>query len=421
MKNLTRRDFLKASAAGTLTMMLTSATGILSFATEEGISANAAGLKPIFDGHGNKYEYGHFTIEAIVIDANKEDINPNAVFSLYHIMDYTEAVPYADSYDANGVDHNQNNTSSMYILISGDEALMIDLGNGPTATARHFGEDASDQAVLDKIDQELRDIAASLVEDRNFRIAITHKHGDHVGFSTAFAGQGITVYYPEKDMSDNIAKRFAEYDFQTFTEGEFQIEVGDVTVDTILCQGHTDGSTIYVINTPVITYNASMTQADARYLVMSGDAIGSGSSVWIFSYDGLVQFNGSIDQAVKKLESYKAYDDGLGKGVQNTAELLLLGGHGWQYTNRFGNMRMDLEYARSMQSLIHNLNESWRWQYDGVDGLSLEDWMRKGYICLKSCNTNNGRYTAYFGSTLVSSAAITGPFTAFQQYAGYTE
>lgn len=416
-KAISRRDFLKATAASTLSVAVLGATGIVAGAAENTEKPNnKSGLAPVFNGYGSKYEYGHFTVEANVINANTEDFNPNPSFSVYHIMDYTAAVPYADSMATNGAT-NDNNTASMYVITSGNDALLIDMGNGAKSTASHFGEDAEDEAVCAKIDEEYRELVLSLVENRNFKIAITHKHGDHVGFSTALAGLGYTVFFPEGDLNDSIKERFADYDFQTFVPGEFQIPVGEITIDTILCGGHTDASTIFVINTPVITYNYGATNATASYISFIGDAIGSGSSVWIFSLDGLKMLNDQIDDAVAKLESYTAFDAGLGAGEETGAKLLLLGGHGWQYVNRFGTMNMDLEYAKSMQNLIHVLADGSKWQYDGVDGLSLEDWMRRGHVALKAVGTAD-RYTSYFGTTLTSAAGITCPLDAMRQYAG---
>lgn len=415
-KTISRRDFLRGAAAGTLSVAVLGAAGMSAGAAEQ---ESKAGLAPVFDGYGSKYEYGHFTVEATVIDANSEEHNPNPSFSLYHIMDYTKEVPYADSMDTNGAT-NDNNTASMYLITSGKDALLVDLGNGPAATAMHFGEDAEDAAVLEKINTEYRDLILSLAEDRNLKIAITHKHGDHVGYSTAFEGLGYTVLFPEGDVDDKIKERFASYEFQTFVPGEFTIQVGEIAVDTILCPGHTAASTIFVMNTPLITYNYDASNATATYLSLIGDAIGSGSSVWIFSLDGLNQLNEGIDAVVEKLESYTSFDAGLGAGEETGAKMLFLGGHGWQYVNRFGTMNMDIEYAKSMQNLIHILSDADKWQYDGVDGLTMEDWMKRGYVALKSVGAF-GRYTCYFGTTLTSAAAITGPLDAMKEYAGIAE
>lgn len=368
-----------------------------------------------FDGYGSKYEYGHFTVEAVVINSNSEPFNSNPSFSVYHIMDYTAQVPYADSTPTNGAT-TQNNTASMYIITSAKDALLIDMGNGPVATAKNFGENHEDEKVLEALNTEYRDLISSLIEDRNFEIAISHLHGDHVGYSTAFAGQNLTVHFPKPDVNEKITGRFKEYNFQPFIPGEMQLIVGDIVVDTILCPGHTNGSTLFMINTPVITYNHDATNAAATYLCFSADAIGSGSSVWTFTLEALEQLNDNINGVIEKLETYTDYDTGLGLGVEQGAKLLFLGGHGWQYTNRFGRMNMDIEYAKSMQNLIHVLSDGSKWEYDGVDGLTLEQWMKRGNVALKTVNIAD-RYTAYFGTTLTSAAAITCPLPAMRQYA----
>ena len=411
-KNISRRNFLKASAIGALGM---TAIGSMALAEENKGASGKAGLAPVFNGYGSKYEYGHFTVEATVIDANSEEFNKNPSFSVYHIMDYTAEVPYADSMATNGAT-NDNNTASMYVITSGKEALLVDMGNGAASTASHFGEDKEDAVVIEKINTEYRDLVLSLAGDRELKIAITHKHGDHVG-SSAMEGLGLTVLFPEGDVNDSIKERFANFDFQTFAPGEYQIPVGEITIDTIICPGHTDASTIYVINTPVITYNYGATNATATYISFIGDAIGSGSSVWIFTLAGLKQFDAGIDAAVEKLESYTAFDAYLGAGEQTGAKLLLLGGHGWQYQNAFGTMNMDIEYAHSMQNLIHMLHDSDRWAYDGVDGLDFKAWLKRGNIALKDVGSN-GRYTCYFGTTLTSAGGITSPLEAMRQFAG---
>ena len=411
-KQITRRNFLKATALSALSM-----SAIGAAVAEEKPAIGKAGLAPVFDGYGSKYEYGHFTVEATVIDANSEEFNTNASFSIYHIMDYTAAVPYASSLPTNGAT-TENNTASMYVITSGDDALLIDLGNGPANTAKNHGENKDDEAVVAKINEEYRDLVLALADGRNLKIAITHKHGDHVGYSTAFEGMNMTVYFPEGDSGEKIVKRFETYDFQTFVPGEFTIPVGEIVVDTVLCPGHTNASTIFVINTPVITYNYGATNASASYVAFIGDAIGSGSSVWLFNYNGMKLMDENIDAVIEKLESYTAFDACLGKGEETGAKMLLLGGHGWQYENAFGTMRMDIEYAKSMQNLIHAAKDSSKWAYDGVDGLDFTEWMKLGKVALKDVGDGSGRYTCYFGTTLTSAAGITGSLEGMRQYAG---
>lgn len=411
-KNLSRRNFLKATAL--------SALGVAAMGTASAEAVESkAGLAPVFDGYGSKYEYGHWTVTATVINANSEDFNTNASFSVYEIADYTEAHPVADNYATNGVT-DQNNIASMYVITSGNDALLIDMGNGASKTAGQWGEDASDPAVIEKINAEYKEVVLGLAGGRNLKVAITHKHGDHVGYSDALADLGLTCYFPAGDESDSIKKRFEAYDFQLFTPGEFQIPVGDIVVDTIVCPGHTNASTIFVINTPVITYNYNASNADASYVAFIGDAIGSGSSVWLNSLNSLKLFYENIDAAIEKMVAYTEFDACLGKGAETGANMLLLGGHSWQYNNRFGKMRMDIEYAKSMQNVIKALKDPSKWEYHGVDGLAMEAWMKKGYVALKDAESN-GRYTAYFGTTLTSAGAITSSITNMQKFAGIIE
>ncbi len=402
-----------AKTAGTATITAKTADGGKTASCLVTVTASGK-PEPVFNGNGSKYEYGHFTTEAVVLDANSEEGNPNGSYSIYHIMDYTKDVPYADSYDANGATDG-NNTASMYVITSGNNALLIDMGNGAASTASHFGEDSKDEAVIARLNQEFKDLVEALAAGRHLEIAISHQHGDHVGYSSAM--KEYKVYYPEGDVNDKMKDRFKDYNFTTFTPGDaFKIQVGDLTVDTLLCAGHTNASTIYIINTPIVTYNEDKTQASAKYMVFSSDAVGSGSSVWLFSAAGMRQFDEGIDEVVEKLESYSSYNAGSGLGTKNDATIQLLGGHGWQYENRFGTMTMDISYVRNMKELIHRLADRNNWRFDGDGGKTLEEWMAEGYVVLKDVG-NMGRYTAYYGNPKTSAAGITGPYTAMVEYA----
>lgn len=402
-----------AKTAGTATITAKTADGGKTASCLVTVTASGK-PEPVFNGNGSKYEYGHFTTEAVVLDANSEEGNPNGSYSIYHIMDYTKDVPYADSYDANGATDG-NNTASMYVITSGNNALLIDMGNGAASTASHFGEDSKDEAVIARLNQEFKDLVEALAAGRHLEIAISHQHGDHVGYSSAM--KEYKVYYPEGDVNDKMKDRFKDYNFTTFTPGDaFKIQVGDLTIDTLLCAGHTNASTIYIINTPIVTYNEDKTQASAKYMVFSSDAVGSGSSVWLFSAAGMRQFDEGIDEVVEKLESYSSYNAGSGLGTKNDATIQLLGGHGWQYENRFGTMTMDISYVRNMKELIHRLADRNNWRFDGDGGKTLEEWMAEGYVVLKDVG-NMGRYTAYYGNPKTSAAGITGPYTAMVEYA----
>ena len=383
---------------------------------------------------GDTCEYGHFTVKVLEANANSEDFNENTDFSLYEIMDYTQKVPYADSYNANGATED-NNTSSMYILTSGDHALLIDLGNGAEATARHFGEVDTeqkddngnyvvDEAVIDKINSEYHNLIHEIIGDRDYQIAITHNHGDHTGYYSALGGEGLTVYFPEKDYGDDQKAMFDDlYQVETFTPGDFIINVGDVKVESISCKGHTDDSALFLIDTPVVTYDFDGDKAvssSGQYILLTGDAIGSGSSVWLFSSYAVKNLTKSISSVYGKMKTMTNYDDYLGNGEKTDATLRIYGGHGWQYTNRFGDMKMDLGYIKSMKDLLDRLPEG-DWvtaDAEGVaeDGTDINTLLEDGKMVMKPAN--DWMSTVYAGTDLSEVAAVTSMPDVFNEIAG---
>ena len=377
---------------------------------------------------GDKYEYGHFTAEAIAINANSEDFNENPDFTVYSINDYTAEVPMADSYQANG-GTDQNNTSSTYIVLTENKAVLVDLGNGAAATASHFGEDSEDQAVLDAINAEYRDLVYSLVGDRELSIVITHNHGDHLGYYNALSEEGLTLYFPEGDYTDKIVENYGDfsemYDLKLFTPGEEVIEMEDgIELATILCNGHTADSTLYIMNTPVVSYeydnDGKAVDSDAEYLVFTGDAIGSGSSVWIFSADSMKTLSESIEGAYDTLASYNTYDDYLGNGEKTDANIHIEGGHGWQIWNRFGDMNMDLSYVESLKTLLEKAKDG-QWVSAGDDNKTLEELMEEGNLVTKPLDHVFLDTTIYYGPELESAAGMTTSMAALKEYAGLTD
>ncbi len=372
-------------------------------------------LSHFFKGSGHKYEYDYFTAESIVVNGNDEDFNKNPSFSIFHIMDYTKKNLPDNGIQANG--SATQNMSSSYVILSGEEALLIDMGNDPLTTAKNFGENGEDELVFKKLIQEYKSIVLSLIKNRKLTIAITHLHHDHIGYSAAFENEDVTVFFPLADINEEIKDRFKKYNLQPFIPGENNISIGEVIVNTLSCPGHTPGSTLFLISTPLISYNQATTNGSITYFIFSGDAIGSGSSVWFFSLEGLKTLRNHIGAVIENLENIIASNKNSHFHVTGKAEILFLGGHTWQYTNRFGLMNMDIEYIKSMENSLHALADKSKWKYDGDDGLSLEQWLKQGRVVLKSAD-HLDLYTAYFGTTLTSSAAITCPLFMLKEYAG---
>ncbi len=367
---------------------------------------NKLGLK-------NKKESAHFTVETIVSNANSEEINQNPDFTVYEIDDYTKETPMADSYDANGATED-NNTASMYLVTTDKKAVLIDMGNGAAVTATHFGEDAENKEVLSALEKEYKELIDTLVGDRELEIAVTHNHGDHLGYYSALAGNNIKLYFPEGDYTDAVVEKYGDlskvYNLELFTPGEFDIALSDdLNLNTISCAGHTDASTLYVLDVPVVSYetdkNGEYSGSSAQYLVFTGDALGSGSSGWIFTAEGMKKLMDSIGPVYDKLASYNSYNDYLGEESKE-AGILIKGGHSWQTTNRFGEMSMDLSYVKSMKDLCEKIKEG-NWVKDGDEGKSIEELLKEGKLVTKPLEHPFLNVTIYYGEEPSSIAGIT--------------
>ena len=99
----------------------------------------------VFQNVGDTYEFGHFTIEAIVLNANAESFNENPEFSLYSINDYNSIVPKAYSDTCNGLTSEEfpNNCSTMYLIVTEDYACSL-IWKWPDSDGEKHGEDRSD-------------------------------------------------------------------------------------------------------------------------------------------------------------------------------------------------------------------------------------------------------------------------------------
>lgn len=403
-------------------LFLLTAAGVMAL----GMSAMAS--EADLSAAGDKYESGHFTVRAIAVNANSEEFNENADFTAYSINDYTEEVPMADSYDANGAT-SDNNTATMYLVMDEDTAVLIDLGNGAASTAAHFGEDGEDQEVLDALNAEYKELIYSLTGDRELSIAITHNHGDHLGYLSALAGENIKLYFPETDYTESVVETYGDlsetYDLETYAPGELTISLGDgLELSTLSCAGHTDGSTIYVLETPLVTYEydeaGEATGSSAQYLIFSGDALGSGSSAWIFSVDGINTLAESIGPVYDTLATYTSYNDYLSEEPKNDAAILIEGGHEWQITNRFGDMTMGLEYVENLKTLTEKVKAG-DWVEEGYEDMTLEELLQEGYAVTKPLEHAFLDTTVYYGTELTNVAGMSTSLAAMEEAAGIAE
>lgn len=375
---------------------------------------------------GALWQTQHFTAESVTGNANTEDFNPNPEFAIYSINDYSEAVPYAYSDTSNGVASAErpNNCASMYMVLSKDVALVIDLGNGAAATAGNFGEDKQNADVTAAIDAEFKQLVTDLADGRQLVFAITHNHGDHLGYRTAFADtEGIKVYFPKADYTKEYFG--ANFDVVLFDPGELTIDLGNgVTVETIWAGGHSAGSTVFAVNVPHVQYqygtNGKPVSSTGVFHVFGGDAIGSGAGVWIFSADALKMLSESIPGVVAKLETYNTYSDGLSEAPCTDGTINVLGGHGWQKFGRFGELTMDIEFVRNLQTALE-IAAKGEWVDEGNDTSKEAQLLAEGNVVLYNWGMEHWLgNTIYYGKDISRVNGVDLNMNALNTYAGKT-
>ena len=210
--------------------------------------------------------------------------------NVYHIQDFNNENPAGETFDADGKLTHFNNCSDIYLVVGEQEALLIDLSN-PIDWADNAAE-------------SLRGLVAERTAGKPLTIAFTHNHGDHTGMLPAFLEEDVRFALPEKDFT-RLADRFPTDRYRFINEGEV-FDLGDCQVEAIAVPGHTDGSTVYLLQ--------------GRDLLFTGDAIGSGHGVWIFNENGFNQYVSAVPHLIAALEE---------RGV-NPDKLKVYGGHYWQ-------------------------------------------------------------------------------------------
>jgi glyoxylase-like metal-dependent hydrolase (beta-lactamase superfamily II) len=102
---------------------------------------------------------------------------------------------------------------------------------------------------------------------------------------------------------------------------------GGFVVDALEIPGHTDHSTAYFLR--------------GKNLVFTGDGIGSGNGVWIFSAAGFSQYCRSIERLIAYIRTpANAIDEG---------KVVIFGGHYWQKRDK---EKLTMQYILDMQKLI---------------------------------------------------------------------
>lgn len=267
-------------------------------------------------------EIGPFTVSLI-----KENV--------WHVEDYNSSHPRGLSVKEDG-SYTFNSCSDMYIIRGKKKALLIDLTNNIT-----WAEGA---------DEALRKIFYDRAGDREKIITVTHNHGDHTGMAHAFADEpGISYMLPVNDFKDD--KIFPAHK-QLIADRDC-INLGGMVVDCVQCEGHTPGSMVFFLK--------------GHNLGFSGDAIGSGTGVWIFSKEGFRQYTNGVENLLSYMEDPKSEID--------PETFVLWGGHTYQNSG----FELGVQTVRDAKELNDQIwNGTAQWEPYNMVARGLDATFRNG-------------------------------------------
>ena len=244
-----------------------------------------------------KIERGPYTLETI------SD-------GIYQIQDYNSTRGRGTYTNAEGQISN-NNCSDMYLVVGSKKALLIDLSNKIQWA--------------DNADESLRSLVGEYSQGRDLVITITHIHGDHLGMLYAYTDDNkVNFWIPKSDFPNG--EPFPKGRTTLFDDNA-TIDLGGVLVKTLKVEGHTPGSTLFFV--------------EGRDIVFTGDAIGSGSGVWIFSAEAFAQYKIGVTRLIDYINSPE-------NGI-NKEKLIIYGGHSWQGLEQWP---IGAKYITDMGSLI---------------------------------------------------------------------
>lgn len=236
---------------------------------------------------------------------------------VYRIEDSNAQNPAGHHYAPDGHLAGVNNCSDMYLIVGRDRALLIDLSNRIT-----WYEDPG---------AWLRGLIAQRIGRRPLVVALTHAHGDHMGMIDAFRDDpAVNFWVPAADFAGSEV--FPADRTVFFEEGASLDLGGGCRVHSLMLPGHTDGSTVYFL--------------EGSNRVFTGDAVGSGSGVWLFTPESFFRYAESIDRLIAYVE-----DPACGLDPEH---LTLYGGHYWQ---RGRQEHLGMQYLRDMRTLIERIRE----------------------------------------------------------------
>jgi len=256
---------------------------------------------------------------AVAASAQRQEKGPYTVHPIIpgvvRIEDANAGNPAGIHLDAEGKPAGLNNCSDMYLITGRDQALLIDLSNWIKW---------DDTAVA-----SLQALVAEEIGGRRLFITVTHNHGDHTGMLPAFKDNpDVTFWIQTAEFKDRDL--FPAERTTPIADSPALDLGGGVVVDALEIPGHTDHSTAFFLR--------------GKNLLFSGDGLGSGHGVWIFSADGFAQYRHSVDKLINYIRDPA-------HGIDES-QLVVYGAHYWQKREK---EKLTMQYILDMQTLIGEL------------------------------------------------------------------
>lgn len=212
---------------------------------------------------------------------------------VYRIEDSNDSNPPGVTMGEDGQVANMNNCSDMYLIVGRDKGLLIDLSNKLNP----------DEETVDA----LRSLVYERLKGRQLVITMTHRHGDHLGMLPVFVDDPDAMFWiPGEEFEGS--EYFPENRTGYFKANESLDLGGGMMINTMEVPGHTAHSTLFFLS--------------GKNIVFTGDAIGSGSGVWLFNEESFYTYVSAIDDLIRYIENTEHEID---------PDLLqIYGGHFWQ-------------------------------------------------------------------------------------------
>ena len=258
----------------------------------------------LFAANAQQYEKGPYTVSQLAPGVTR-------------IEDANSKNPSGIHMGSDGKPTGLNNCSDMYLIQGKDKVLLVDLSNFITWDTTAI--------------TSLRSIVSSIRGNRQLYIAVTHFHGDHTGMLPAFKNDPAVRFWinPQEFEGRNI---WPDDRLVNLPENPTLDLGGGFVIESFELPGHTNHSTLYFLK--------------GKNLVFTGDGLGSGHGVWIFSYEGFNQYRSSIDRLI-------GYVRNPANGI-DPSKLLIYPGHYWQKREK---PNLPFQYVLDMKTLIGKIKD----------------------------------------------------------------